>query len=39
MRFAQEHINRIADDADFATRVITDALSRAEDELDCPRFR
>ncbi|MFW3475351.1 hypothetical protein ACN24M_29575 [Streptomyces microflavus] len=28
-----EHINRIADDADFATRVITDALSRAEDEL------
>ncbi|MET9978329.1 hypothetical protein ACFYOI_17420 [Streptomyces microflavus] len=28
-----EHINRIADDADFATRVITDALSRAEDAL------
>ncbi|MFD3970504.1 hypothetical protein [Streptomyces cyaneofuscatus] len=28
-----EHINRIADDANFATRVITDALTRAEDEL------
>lgn len=28
-----EHINRIADDPNFATRVITDALTRAEDEL------
>ncbi|MEI7033876.1 hypothetical protein [Streptomyces pratensis] len=25
-----EHINRIAEDPDFATRVITEALSRAE---------
>ncbi|WP_405534033.1 hypothetical protein OG787_01355 [Streptomyces sp. NBC_00075] len=29
-----EHINRIAEDHDFATRLITDALSRADEELD-----
>ncbi|MEW1611541.1 MULTISPECIES: hypothetical protein [unclassified Streptomyces] len=28
-----EHINRIADDRDFATRLITEALTRADEEL------
>ena len=29
-----EHINRIADDHDFATRLITDALARADEDQD-----
>jgi hypothetical protein len=28
-----DHINRITDDPDFATRLITDALSRADEAL------